>query len=612
MPLVNHTELWTSARRGQPESGSAIGGPLRLQLTLFGATFALPMWRPAKPIICAAERHRGCLPTSPRTQARPSAGSGSDRFSGVTGQTQARASLRQAISELKALADREPEFLRVDRKEVALLPSAVTTDIGQLQQAAEKRNSNALEKLRPEHDERFLANLENLSPDFDDWLVIERTRQKDILRSQFAGLSRAEQTSTHDEPRDDAAVAKSKSERSRKFHSWVTATFAVVLITLIGVAAAYFSSTPKPESVTIAVLPFEDLSGGKNIYLGEGISEEIMAQLAQDPATTVIGRTSAWSVRGLNLDAQKIGQRLGVDYLVEGSVRKAGQQIRVDVALIRTRDGSRVWTQRFSEQADSIFAIQDRIASGISSKFRPDATPDGPQAPASVSQVLYVTARGLVGTREAAKLDAAIELLRQASVQDPSFAPSWALLGKALIHRSRPRPNSMAKSPVPPEARSAIKRALQLDPNSADAHLALGMALGPGKGRRAAFERAVKLDPGNSESWAALAFDYRFFGEYTREFQAWRRAATIDPLWPRAFFTASESAWDLGYRKEAQEFSRRAAAANDFDAAMIKNDFGMRRGTFADAFRQGRQLRLSQHAAALIGRYLPKHARYGR
>jgi tetratricopeptide (TPR) repeat protein len=212
--------------------------------------------------------------------------------------------------------------------------------------------------------------------------------------------------------------------------------------------------------------------------------------------------------------------------------------------------------------------------------------------------MLYLTARGLVGTREAAKVETAIDILRQATDRDPNFAPSWALLAKALIHQSRPRPDAMAKFPITAEARNAVKRALQLDSRSADAHLALGMALGPGKGRRTAFERAVRLDPGNSENWAALAFDYRFGGDYEREYAAWRRAATIDPLWARAFFSASEAAWDLGLRKEAEVFSSRAAQENAFNAAMTRSDFGMRRGQFAAAFRDGRVAQ----AAATRGR----------
>ena len=505
---------------------------------------------------------------------------------GDRGEAQARASLRQALSELKALEYGEGELLAVDRRSVSLQPRSLLIDVDELREAGERRDHEAFARLSPEHGERLLANLENISEDFDDWLTIERTRQADTLAALSAEMDASRRTAAAGGggggPISSEASAATRPHSSR---SWLVAGLAALLLALI---TAYIIFKPQPDEATIAVLPFEDLSGGKNIHFAEGISEEIMTQLARDPAKTVVGRTSAWSVQGQKLNAQAIGQRLGVNFLVEGSVREAGQEVRVDVSLIRTRDGSRVWTERFSERADNVFAMQDRIAAGISSRFRlggevPVSTPAR-----SASQTLYLTARGLVGTREAAKVDAAIEVLRQAVVNDPNFAPGWALLAKALIHRSRPRPEAMAKFSVPAEARDAIKRALHLDANSADAHLALGMALGPGRARRLEFERAVELDPGNSENWAALAFDYRFTGEYEREHAAWRRAATIDPLWARAFFTASETAWDLGYRKEASEFSSRARSESAFNAGMVRNDFGMRRGDFADAYRSGR------------------------
>jgi len=169
---------------------------------------------------------------------------------------------------------------------------------------------------------------------------------------------------------------------------------------------------------------------------------------------------------------------------------------------------------------------------------------------------------------------------------DPEYAEAWAALGRVLIVGGRYLPDSLSEGANSTEALDSIRRAIALQPGLAEAHLALGMALGPGDSRKAEFMRAVQLDPANEEAWSALALEYRFRGDYERELYAWRRAVSIDPLWPRAFFSASDSAWDLGLHEEALRYAQRAAAdapPKPFETFMVHSDTAMRRGDYSES-----------------------------
>ena len=545
---------------------------------------------------------------------------------GDRAEEQARASLRQALVELRTFAIGPTPLLSVEREHVTLNPKALTTDIGQLDALAEQGDLAGLLASLPEGDERLFANLEGVDSDFDDWLVIERSHQLnhlattigkavDLARTKgdlptarslelrlaaidpdFLPARRAEKASENAGTGTQFATSEALQVPGRWSRAASFAAMSIVTALILALTALYvFIERPNAGPATIAVLPFKELSAGRDSYFAEGVTEEIMARLARDPGQKVTGRTSASSLRDQSLDAPAIGRKLNVSYLVEGTVRSAGEQVRVDVSLIRARDGSLIWTERFSGKLDDIFAFQDRIGAEVSRRISTGNIIPASRVARGDAYALYLTARGLVATRELAKTDTAIELLRQAVKLDPEYAPAWALLGKALIHRARPSPEALGDIQVPPEAVTAIQHALELQPDLAEAHIAYGMAAGPGNARRVHFERAAKLEPSNVEAWNALALDYRFAGEYRRELDAWRRAVDIEPLWPRAFFNASELAWSMGYRSEAERYSRRGATADPapFQALMVTSDRAMRAGDFSSSLKAGSEARVT-------------------
>jgi serine/threonine-protein kinase len=247
-------------------------------------------------------------------------------------------------------------------------------------------------------------------------------------------------------------------------------------------SATELSSAPVSQECSIAVLPFANLSADKeNEYFGDGLAEEIINALANIPGIRVVGRTSSFSFRGKDLDTAELGRRLRVEYLLEGSVRRAGNRLRVTAQLVTVRDGFHLWSERYDRELTDIFAIQDEVTRAITDVLRIKLTPQrrGGQRrePDLRAYEAYVTARAhwFKGTSESqvhfkAFLDRAIAL-------DPEFAPPHGLLSAYYLmvaHLSiRPAREVM------PLGRAAAAAALRLDPSMAEAHSALGVWAGP-------------------------------------------------------------------------------------------------------------------------------------
>ncbi len=189
---------------------------------------------------------------------------------------------------------------------------------------------------------------------------------------------------------------------------------------------------PRPAGVSIAVLPFLNLSSDKDQeFFSDGITEEITSALAKVPGLTVIGRTSAFQFKGENKDLRAIGQALGAKNLIEGSVRKAGDQVRITAQLIKAEDGTHLWTESYDRELKDIFTVQEDIATAIAAAMRvPLGLAQGERLVPNRTGDLdayqqYLHARALFRARKA---DEAISLLQSVVARDPNYAPAWALL----------------------------------------------------------------------------------------------------------------------------------------------------------------------------------------
>jgi TolB-like protein/DNA-binding winged helix-turn-helix (wHTH) protein len=340
-----------------------------------------------------------------------------------------------------------------------------------------------------------------------------------------------------------------------------TALALFVVAILLG-SAIWFAATrwrpAEPEPVSLAVLPFRNLSAGE-AYFAEGVAEEILTQLARQPGFRVAGRTSSWMFRE-DSDPRQIGERLDVAYLLEGSVRRAGERVRVDVALVDTRDGMRRWSHSFEGGLDDVLSIQGRIGSSVANSLsRRIVQPLPLQHATRRGDVynLYLTARGLLRSGEPAKVETAAELLRRAVRLDPQYAAAWALLADATAERAfilATSPERMGQ--LQEEAGRYAERAIRLAPNLAEGHSAAARQAADAPTAIRHLEAAVRLDPNNAELWHALGSIRGVMLDFEGELEALRRAAEIDPFWVRSASYAV-TAWLVGAREEALRFERR-------------------------------------------------------
>jgi TolB-like protein len=229
---------------------------------------------------------------------------------------------------------------------------------------------------------------------------------------------------------------------------------------------------------SIAVLPFTNMSGDKEQeYFSDGLAEEIINALAQIQGLKVIARTSAFTFKGRNADIREIARTLGVAHILEGSVRRAGSRIRVTAQLIAASDGSHLWSERFDREMTDIFAVQDEISAAITKALKVRFTAKADAAPrytpALPAYEALLKARHFHWKTGKESIDQAEVFYRQAISLDPGFALAHAEYAEYLYGRTATALSTMRE--VAPTMRALAQRALELEPNLAEAHLPLCM-----------------------------------------------------------------------------------------------------------------------------------------
>ena len=542
---------------------------------------------------------------------------------GDRGEEQARASLRQAILELKPLASGEFNALAIERDHLTLRPGALVTDIDQMRDAVAAANFERFLEMLPESDERLFGNLDGIDEGFDDWLAIERSRQLDALVTLIADASAAalsqgqtrQVRALHARRREfDPAVASlpeseiplpgsapSTAERlpvqglipaarpgiKTRTLGPIVLFAALVALLVLAAGAWFFKSGVQSTAATVAVLPFKSLSQD-NASFADGLSEEITSQLARQPGLGVAGRTSAAQFRDGSVGVAEIGRKLRVSYVLEGSVRSAGDRIRVNVALTKTADGLQLWSETFDGKLDDVLAIQYRIGSNVARALNLKLTGSGPPTGslATNGQVysLYLTARGLIRERNPNAFALAHEKLQKALALDPNFAPAWSSLAQIE------NPGGVEPDAARTAARAIAhaKRALALAPDLAEAHGVLGMLIGFDRplGQQH-IERAAALDPSNAEFQYWLGAVYEAKADFGRMFDAYRRAYALDPLWSYAQGAVVRSAWEMGHQDEAQAYVRRIETdGSAHQAHLIRAVLAHARGDLSEEARE--------------------------
>jgi serine/threonine-protein kinase len=238
------------------------------------------------------------------------------------------------------------------------------------------------------------------------------------------------------------------------------------------------NATRAHHAPSIAVLPFANMSReADDEYFSDGLAEEIINALAQVPELKVIARTSAFAFKGKNEDIRKIAETLGVTNILEGSVRRAGNRIRITAQLILAADGAHLWSQRYDREMSDVFAVQDEIAAAIAGalklKLVPAAERRMPKLPAYEAYLRYRTYQWQF-TPEASQRSR--ECLEEAVALDPDFALPY--VGLADYHLALASVGAVPSHEAMPRARELAMRALELDPELPEAHAMLGIVAG--------------------------------------------------------------------------------------------------------------------------------------
>ena len=314
---------------------------------------------------------------------------------------------------------------------------------------------------------------------------------------------------------------------------------------------------------SLAVLPFADLSPERDQeYFGDGIAEEILNALTKIGGLHVPARTSCFAFRGLNLDARDIGQRLGVEALLEGSVRKAGQRLRISVQLIDARNGYHLWSERFDREVADVFAIQDEIASsvihalGLSSTKRDERHLVQQSTTNVEAYEFYLRGRKLFQKWTRQNINLAREMFERAVAIDPNFAAAWAGLATAHVHLF-----GCDNEPHLEKAREASARALSLDPKSAEAHVAAGQGLSMEQCYAEAaveFERAIELDASLFDAHYYYARSCFKSGDLERSLRLFQQAQRVRPDDHQPLYLEALVLTQLGRHDEARKAYQQA------------------------------------------------------
>jgi TolB-like protein/cytochrome c-type biogenesis protein CcmH/NrfG len=296
-----------------------------------------------------------------------------------------------------------------------------------------------------------------------------------------------------------------------------------------------------PESTapanSIAVLPFVNMSKDKdNEYFSDGISEEILNSLAQVPDLQVAARTSSFSFKGQTREIPDIARELKVRMVLEGSVRKQDERVRITAQLIDASNGFHVWSQTYDRELEDIFAIQDEIARAIAGALRiklSTSPATGPEKSATMDVAayeFYLKGLSLWQARGQDNLDQAQRHFEQAIERDPKFAKAWA--GVALVETLRPDWFGTPSSISYPRARDAAERALALDPLLPEAYAALAnTAFNEGRSgtARELFERALAIAPSYATAWQWYGWGLMTNGYFEDALPKSQRAVELDP-----------------------------------------------------------------------------------
>jgi len=325
---------------------------------------------------------------------------------------------------------------------------------------------------------------------------------------------------------------------------------------------------PLPDKPSIAVLPFDNLSGDpEQEYFSDGLTDEIIATLSSVQELFVIARNSTFTYKGKPVKVQQVSEELGVRYVLEGSVKKDGDKIRITAQLIDAITGHHLWAKQYDRNLDDIFAVQDQITKNITVAMQVKLT-EGEQARSAAkgtnnleAYLKYLQANEYYHRDNIESNALARRLAEEAIVLDPKYAMPYVVLAKIQLNvfwvdTSKSQEKSLA------EASELLQKAIALDDSNADAHGRLGVLFSFTRQYDKALaqaKKAVALSPSSAESHYGLAKVLTFSGKDVESIPEYKTAIRLNPIPPSSYFwSLGLSCAEIGQYEEAIEWCEKA------------------------------------------------------
>jgi TolB-like protein len=388
------------------------------------------------------------------------------------------------------------------------------------------------------------------------------------------------------ETQERTASAKRLSSIPKRF-AWIAGPIvAAVGLILLGVWSISRAPAPLDAPVSVAVLPFTNLSGdASQDFFSDGMTEEITAALSQIGDLRVVARTSAFQFKGGSGDIHAIGQQLHATHLIEGSVRRAGNHVRVTAQLVRADDGVHLWSQNYDRNLTDVFAIQGEIASAIAAALR---TPLGFKAAEQLvanhaidaeSYLRYLRAKALL-RRFRRGAPEALAILEPLAAHNPNYAPAWALLTQAYIGMFTAHGNDSPEEQrriyeiYQPKIEAAARRAIELNPNSVDGlMMQAGLQWDAGKLAQAEdlYAKALILDSANPELLSAYSGFLLFVGRPKQSLAMRQQLYALEAYAPGFNVRLAETLWLDGQNDAAIAMLKADSAASGAAVASLSS-----------------------------------------
>jgi TolB-like protein len=312
---------------------------------------------------------------------------------------------------------------------------------------------------------------------------------------------------------------------------WLAIGLTILLVAALAGATGLYFYRQRPIS-SVAVLPFDNLSGDQDSAFVEGLTDEISASLSRLAGVRVAGRRSAFTFQGKRDDLKRVGSALGVEAVVEGSVQREGNQMHVAVQLNRTNDGFTVWSQTFDGSSRDQIQIETEIATAVARQLSRDAPAVQPSTSDPEARALYLQGRYLWNQRTMSGEQKSVEYMQQAIAKDPNYALAWSGLAESLMtigNLEEVQPGDYL-----PKAKEAAQKALQIDPNLAEAHAVLGRIAAHYDYDWATAEREYKkafaLNPSYATAHQYYALGLMAHGRFAEAQKQLDIAQKLDPL----------------------------------------------------------------------------------